>query len=177
MTESYYCSTCKRNHKLTSKIGREHQTVEPCEAEAAIIDPEAESELDIVIREINSKLMAEMQPLLDAYEKKLTYQDNKIRQIQDTLDQLLTIEPPKQTQGENPLGFIKELGINPADVGKVIQQFLGGGDPKREMIAKRFLDREEAMLNARIDEFLDGIYSDKEILVRDRVEGATENGG
>jgi len=91
--------------------------------------------------------------------------------LQGTVEQLIQA-PPAQPPVSNSLGFIKDLGINPGDIGKVIKQFVGqgDGDNRRDLIAQKFIEREEGMLNARIDQFLDAMYGDKIITVSEKDE-------
>ena len=202
MTESYYCQRCGRNHKSGSRIGQAHRdlTLEPVGESSVredgvgvvsvVAPPQEESKvewvtgpatadtpgaypepMDPAVAALMDQIGAHFEPLFDAYEERIRVQERDIVRLQGTVEQLIQA-PPAQPPVSNSLGFIKDLGINPGDIGKVIKQFVGqgDGDNRRDLIAQKFIEREEGMLNARIDQFLDAMYGDKIITVSEKDE-------
>ena len=203
MTESYYCQRCGRKHKSGSRIGLAHRdlTLEPV-GESPIGDdgvgvvsvvapPQEESKvewvtgpatadtpgaypepMDPAVAALMNEIRDQFTPLFDAYEERIRVQERDIVRLQGTVEQLIQA-PPAQPPVSSSLGFVKELGINPMDIGKVINQFISNAAPvdqRRERIANKFIDREEALIDARIDQFLEAMYGDKIITVSEKDE-------
>ena len=187
---SYYCERCGRSHKTDSKIGIEHalkpagessdckeevgpgtpvippQPDEQSSSKATPgVAPEVDPEVVQLANLINEQVMSNLSPMLQRYESEIQRNRETINQLLDALNN--TPAPQQQPAAANPLGFVKELGLNPADIGRVVQQWLGSGsgDRRRDLIAQKFIEREESILNSRIDQFLDAMYGDKTITV------------
>ena len=128
--------------------------------------------VDPAVAALMNEIRDQFTPLFDAYEERIRVQERDIVRLQGTVEQLIQA-PPAQPPVSSSLGFVKELGINPMDIGKVINQFISNAAPvdqRRERIANKFIDREEALIDARIDQFLEAMYGDKIITVSDKLE-------
>ena len=128
--------------------------------------------VDPAVVALMNEIRDQFTPLFDAYEERIRVQERDIVRLQGTVEQLIQA-PPAQPPVSSSLGFVKELGINPMDIGKVINQFISNAAPvdqRRERIANKFIDREEALIDARIDQFLEAMYGDKIITVSDKLE-------
>ena len=211
--ETYYCEKCGRNHKYTSKIGRDHvdyagidfdepvsvdpneirvdtQVLEPPvessfreeevgawavsappgdvnddNVKVLTSEPEVDPEVQQLVEVLNRQMLEAVQPLFQQYER-------EIAANRETINQLLQHMEEKPVQKENPLAFLKEIGLDGPTIQNLIAQLTGGGNRKHELIAQKFIEREESMLNERIDMFLDAMYGDKIIEVREPVGDA-----